>query len=97
MLMPLSKSFQSLKKRLQCIAIAPFEVEFCEETNTKKFFGELPNLTGEMSIQNCLNIFDGQQAKMDAFMIQYKIDQENRLKDEQNGVFHGFGYYAAQQ
>lgn len=30
MLLPLSKSFQSLKKRLQCISIAPFEVDLVD-------------------------------------------------------------------
>jgi hypothetical protein len=26
--------------------------------DVQKFFGELPNLTGEMSVENCLKIFD---------------------------------------
>ena len=59
MLLPLSKSFQSLKKRLQCINIAPFELG-CEEEDAK-FFGERHDLQGQMSMQNCLEIFDSKQ------------------------------------
>ena len=67
MLLPLSKSFQSLKKRLQCINIAPFEI--AGEENESHFFGEAHNLQGEMSIENCLKIFDEKQDKVNLFMI----------------------------
>jgi vacuole morphology and inheritance protein 14 len=50
MLLPLSKSFQSLKKRLQCIEIAPFELATVEENSSQRFFGEAHNLQGEMSL-----------------------------------------------
>ena len=56
MLLPLSKSFQSLKKRLQCINIAPFELG-CEDEDAQ-FFGQHHDLQGQMSLQNCLEIFD---------------------------------------
>ena len=64
MLLPLSKSFQSLKERLQCINIAPLDTLPCEEITEEensKFFGKPHDLTGEMSIENCLKIFDEKQ------------------------------------
>jgi hypothetical protein len=36
-----------------------------EPKDALKFYGELPNLQGEMSLENCLRIFDEKQAKMD--------------------------------
>jgi hypothetical protein len=48
--------------------VAPFEVGFVEEMDVKKFFGELPNLQGEMSVENCLRIFDEQQKRMKEFV-----------------------------
>ena len=73
MLLPLSKSFQSLKKRLQCINIAPFELG-CEEEDAK-FFGERHELQGHMSMQNCLEIFDSKQDQVSDYMIQ-KLQEE---------------------
>ena len=68
MLLPLSKSFQSLKKRLQCINIAPYELE-CEAADAR-FFGTHHNLQGQMSIENCLKIFDEKQDLVNDYMIQ---------------------------
>lgn len=67
MLLPLSKSFQSLKKRLQCINIAPFELG-CEDEDAQ-FFGQHHDLQGQMSLQNCLEIFDQKQGQVDDYMI----------------------------
>ena len=80
MLLPLSKSFQSLKKRLQCINIAPFELG-CEEEDAK-FFGERHDLQGQMSMQNCLEIFDSKQEQVSDYMIQ-KLQEEQQRREEQ--------------
>jgi hypothetical protein len=65
MLMPLSKSFNSLKKRMQCISInnSANMIENSEE-EYRTFFGDVYELKGEMSIDNCLKIFDEKQFKM---------------------------------
>lgn len=38
-------------------------------TEVKKFFGEVPELWGEKSVENCLRIFDENQAKMEQFLV----------------------------
>jgi hypothetical protein len=61
MLLPLSKSFNSLKKRLQCISIASGSSAHLVEENEEeyvKFFGAIYELKDEISIENCLRIFD---------------------------------------
>lgn len=57
MILPLSKSFESLKKRLSCVKLASFSVEHDDQSDSR-FFGSKHDLTGEMQIANCLNIFD---------------------------------------
>lgn len=73
MLLPLSKSFQSLKKRLQCINIAPFELG-CEDADAS-FFGEHHVLKDDMSLDNCLRIFDEKQDMLNDYM-QQKLQEE---------------------
>lgn len=89
MLLPLSKSFQSLKKRLQCINIAPSELDLDEDQDFLKFFGEPHNLQGEMSLENCLRIFDEKQEKINEFNDHRKVEEEAKLRDENNS-FNGF-------
>ena len=79
MILPLSKSFQSLKKRLQCINIAPFTLD-SEETE-EKFFGQAPVLEGDNSIENCLKIFDEKQERVNDFMQKYREEEEKRVDD----------------
>jgi hypothetical protein len=59
MLLPQSKSFNYLKKRLQCIQInnSASVIEDSEE-EYRRFFGDVYQLKGKMSIDNCLRIFD---------------------------------------
>jgi hypothetical protein len=38
------------------------------EEEYRRFFGDLYELKDEMSIENCLKIFDEKQEKMNAFM-----------------------------
>ena len=86
MLLPLSKSFQSLKKRLQCIGIAPFELDFSDEKEFK-YFGELHNLQGEMSMDNCLRLFDEKQDKMNQFHFCRQREEETRMRNESNAYY----------
>ena len=62
MILPICKSFTSLKTRLSCVKLAPpptgttTSQEIKDEMN--RFFGTDYQLEGEMSIENCLSIFD---------------------------------------
>jgi hypothetical protein len=62
MILPICKSFTSLKTRLSCVKLAPIstDVEVQEEMQLEmnRFFGTDYNLEGEMSIKNFLAIFD---------------------------------------
>lgn len=59
MILPLSKSFQALKKRLQCVSIINDDENFkMDAQENSRFFGDVHVLEGEMSIENCLRIFD---------------------------------------
>jgi hypothetical protein len=72
MLLPLSKSFNSLKKRLQCISIATGSAATLIEENEleyAKFFGATYELKDEISIENCLRIFDEKQEKVNQYML----------------------------
>jgi hypothetical protein len=40
MILPLSKSFESLKTRLECINVAPFELKLKSYENNETFFGQ---------------------------------------------------------
>lgn len=69
MLMPLSKSFNSLKKRMQCIQINnSHNLIDDDEAEYKRFFGETYELKNEMSIDKCLEIFDEKQELMSKYM-----------------------------
>lgn len=60
MLLPLSKSFTCLKKRLQCISISSNTTNLIQDSEEEycKFFGDVYELKGDVSIDNCLRIFD---------------------------------------
>jgi hypothetical protein len=66
MLLPLSKSFTCLKKRLQCISINNNATNLIQDSEEeyRKFFGDVYELKGDVSIDNCLRIFDEKQEKM---------------------------------
>lgn len=36
-----------------------------------------------MSVENCLKIFDEKQARMEHYILQRKLEEENQLRDEQ--------------
>lgn len=82
MLMPLSKSFNSLKKRMQCISInnSANLIEDDEE-EYRRFFGDVYELKGEMSIDKCLEIFDEKQALMSKYM-QNRSNLQNASEDQ---------------
>lgn len=79
MLLPLSKSFKSLKERLECINIAPFQLDNNE--NEELFFGKAYVLQGEMSIENCLRIFDEKQTKVSNYML-HKLQEEQHKQED---------------
>jgi hypothetical protein len=56
MLLPLSKAFNSLKKRLKCLSINNFQSNLIEHDEEEyiRFFGDVYELKGEMSIDKCL-------------------------------------------
>ena len=46
-------------------------------------------MQGEMSLENCLRIFDEKQEKINEFNDHRKVEEEARLRDENNS-FNGF-------
>lgn len=62
MILPICKSFTSLKTRLSCVKLAPIstdvQVEEEMQLEMNRFFGSNYKLEGEMSINNFLAIFD---------------------------------------
>lgn len=46
MILPISKSFQSLKTRLECINVASFELPMGSNQNPSAFFGQDYNMSG---------------------------------------------------
>ena len=59
MILPISKSFQSLKTRLECINFATFELPLAPNHKVHRFFGEDYNMEGsDLTLEECLNCFD---------------------------------------
>lgn len=59
MILPISKSFQSLKTRLECINVAGFEMPLGQGQNAKLFFGEDYDMEkGPLKLEDCLKCFD---------------------------------------
>lgn len=56
MILPISKSFQSLKTRLECISVASFELPLGGNQKAKDFFGE--DYNAKDNIEECLKCFD---------------------------------------
>ena len=76
MILPISKSFQSLKTRLECINVAGFEMPLGQNQNPKSFFGEDYDLMdGPLKLESCLKCFDDKQQ-------QYQ-DYERRVEEEE--------------
>lgn len=58
-----------------------------DEEENRRFFGDVHVLIGEMSIENCLRIFDEKQDQVKSFMNQRRKDEEvkqNGLDDTMN-------------
>ncbi|CDW77902.1 vac14 family protein [Stylonychia lemnae] len=77
MILPISKSFQSLKTRLECINVATFELPLAQNQQASDFFGE--DYSG-LEINECLKCFDDKLEQIQEF---YKNREEEMRKQKQ--------------
>ncbi len=75
MILPISKAFQSLKLRLECISVAQYELPLLPKTNSKDLFGEDPAEVNKIPLEEYLKCFDDRIAEIQEFF---------RKKEEQN-------------
>jgi hypothetical protein len=85
MILPLSKSFQSLKSRLECVNIVSSKSFEKSET----FFGIIgPGKTSEtketsnINVEECLKLFDDKQQKIKMF-----AKEKEQLKSDENSGY----------
>jgi len=70
MLLPISKAFQSLKTRLECINVATFEMPMGVNKDPKHFFGDdydMHKSDVKINIEECLHCFDEKLVQINNF------------------------------
>lgn len=67
MILPISKAFQALKLRLECITAAQYEMPLQPKTNVKDYFGEDPNAQSKITVEEYLKCFDQRLVEIQEF------------------------------
>ena len=84
MILPISKAFQSLKLRLECISVSQNEMTLHPKTNARDLFGDDPDTDNKIKLEDYLKCFDSSLAEIQEF---YRKKQE-ALNNRQGGNYN---------